>query len=78
MRQVIDAVRFAGRATPAGPDGNVLRASTASPSAAVTSRVGADGLTGTVEAIPGGEAAFASAVTFTSATDFLETGRLLR
>jgi hypothetical protein len=34
------------------------------------------GLTGTVEAVPGGEAAFTSEVTFTSATDFLETGTI--
>jgi hypothetical protein len=76
MRQVIYAMRFAGRATPAGPDGNVLRAGTTSPSTAVTSRVSADGLTGTVEAVPGGDAAFASEVTFTSETDFLETGTI--
>jgi len=52
MRQLIYAMRFAGRATPVGPDGNVLRASTTSPSTAVTSRIGADGLTGTLEAVP--------------------------
>jgi hypothetical protein len=76
MRQVIYAMQFAGRATPAGPDGNVLRASTTAPSTAVTCRVGADGLAGTVEAVPGGADVFASEVTFTSATDFLETGTI--
>jgi hypothetical protein len=52
MHQVIYAMRFVGRATPVGPDGSVLRASTTSPSTAVTSRIGAAGLTGTVEASP--------------------------
>lgn len=76
MGQLIYAMRFAGRATPAGPDGNVLRASTTSPSTVLTSRVVADGLTGAVETVPGGEATFASEVTFTSETDFLETGTI--
>jgi hypothetical protein len=76
MPHVTYAMRFAGRATPAGPDGNVLRASTTSPSTAVTSRIGAEGLTGTVETVPGGDASFTSEVTFTSATDFLETGTI--
>lgn len=76
MRQLIYAMRFSGRATPAGPDGNVLRASTTSPSTAMTSRIGADGLAGVVEAVPGSDAIFTSEVTFTSETDFLETGTI--
>jgi hypothetical protein len=76
MRQVIYAMRFVGRATPVGPDGNVLRASTSSPSTVVTSRIGADGLSGTLEAIPGGEASFSSEVTFTGTTAFQETGTI--
>jgi hypothetical protein len=76
MRQLIYAMQFTGRATPAGPDGNVLHASTTAPSTTLTSRIGPDGLTGTVEAIPGDDATFISEVTFTSATDFLETGSI--
>ena len=76
MRQIVYAMRFTGQATPVGPDGNVLRASTSSPSTAITSRVGADGLSGTVDAVPGDAATFTSEVTFTSETDFLETGTI--
>lgn len=76
MRQLIYAMRFTGHATPAGPDGNVLRASTSSPSTAITSLVGRGGLTGTIEAVPGGNAVFVSEVTFTDATAFLETGTI--
>jgi hypothetical protein len=76
MRQIVYAMRFAGRATPIGPDGNVLRASTSAPSTSIISHVGADGLSGTVDAVPGDEATFTSEVTFTSETDFLETGTI--
>jgi hypothetical protein len=76
MCQIVYAMRFTGQAAPVGPDGNVLRASTSSPSTAITSRVGPDGLDGTVEGVPGGEATFTSEVTFTSERDFLETGTI--
>ena len=76
MRQIIYAMRFTGQATPVGPDGNVLHARTSSPSTAITSRVGADGLTGSVDEVPGDEATFTSEVTFTSESDFLETGTI--
>jgi hypothetical protein len=76
MRQIVYAMRFTGRAAPVGADSNVLRASTSSPSTSITSRVGADGLSGTVDAVPGDEATFTSEVTFTSETDFLETGTI--
>ena len=76
MRQLTYALRFTGQATAAGPDGNVLHASTSSPSTTITSQVGVDGLTGTIEGTSGDEARFTSEVTFTSETDFLETGTI--
>src|ERR1044071_3461361 len=76
MRQMTYALRFTGQATPAGPDGNVLHASTSSPSSAITTQVGGDGVTGTIKGLSGDEATFTSEVTFTSATDFLETGEI--
>lgn len=76
MRQMMYALRFTGQAIPAGPDGNVLHASTSSPSSTITSQVGTDGLIGTIEGTAGDEATFTSEVTFTSATDFLETGTI--
>ena len=76
MRQIAYAMRFTGQATPAGPDGNVLHASTSAPGTAVTSRVDGDGLSGAIDAVPGDDATFTSEVTFTSETDFLETGTI--
>ena len=46
--------------TPVGPSGNVLRASTTSLSTSITSRVDSNGLIGTLEALPGGEASLPS------------------
>lgn len=76
MPQLIYALRFTGQATPAGPDGNVLHATTTAPSTTLTSRIGPAGLEGVLEALPDGEATFASEATFTSETDFLETGTI--
>ena len=36
MRQIVYAMRFTGQATPVGPDGTVLRASTRAPSTATS------------------------------------------
>ncbi|MFT4036683.1 MAG: hypothetical protein QM692_00780 [Thermomicrobiales bacterium] len=76
MRQIEYAMRFTGKATPASPDGNVLHASTSSPSTAIMSRAGEEGLSGSIEALSGGDASFTSEVTFTSETDFQETGTI--
>ena len=76
MRQVIYALRFTGQAEPVGDVGNVLRAATSAPSSTLTSTVGADGLTSTLVPAPGKEATFASEVTFTGETSFLEIGTI--
>ena len=76
MQQVVYALRFTGQAEPVGHVGNVLRAATSAPSSTLTSRVGADGLTSTLLPAPGTEATFASEVTFTGETSFLEIGTI--
>ena len=76
MRQLVYALRFTGRATPASPDGMVLKAATTAPSSTVTSTVGPAGLAGTLEPAAGGKATFASEVTFTGATSFQEVGTI--
>ncbi len=76
MREVIYAMRFSGQAEPVGDVGNVLRAATSAPSSTLTATVGAEGLEGTLAAIPGGEATFESEVTFTEETSFQETGTI--
>jgi len=76
MREVIYAMRFSGQAEPVGEAGNVLRAATSAPSSTLTSRVGADGLTGLLTAVPGEDATFESEVTFTGETSFQEVGTI--
>ena len=76
MQQLVYALRFTGQAEPVGHVGNVLRAATSAPSSTLTSRVGADGLTSTLLPAPGTEAAFASEITFTGETSFLEIGTI--
>lgn len=76
MRQIVYAMRFSGQASPVGTTGSVLHASTTAPSTVLTSRVDPEGLTGGLEALPGGEAVFTSEVTFSSESDFLETGTI--
>ncbi len=76
MRQVVYALRFTGQAEPVGHVGNVLRAATSAPSSTLTSTVDADGLTSTLVPAPGAAATFASEVTFTGETSFLEIGTI--
>jgi hypothetical protein len=76
MRQLVYALRFTGRATPASPDGAVLKVTMTAPSCTVTSIIRSAGLTGTLEPAAGGEATFASEVTFTGATSFQEVGTI--
>jgi hypothetical protein len=76
MRQLIYAMRFTGQAAPANDAGTVLKAATKAPSSVLTSTVGADGLTGSLQPADGGEARFASEVTFTGETTFQEVGTI--
>ena len=56
MRQLIYAMRFTGRATPARPDGGVLTVQATAGSSTLTTIIGPDGLDGRIESVPGGEA----------------------
>src|SRR4051794_19685365 len=76
MRQVLYAMRFTGRAEPLGDVGNVLKATTRAPSSTLTSSVGPAGVTSTLSPAAGTEATFASEVTFTGETSFLEIGTI--
>src|SRR5262249_13456375 len=70
------AMQFTGHAVPASADGSVLKAKTTAPSASLVSSVGPGGLEGTLQPAPGGEASFASEVTFTGETSFQEVGTI--
>ena len=76
MRQIVYAMRFTGQATPVGPTATSYAPVPPRWSTSITSRVDSDGLIGTLEALPGGEASLALEVTFTSESDFLETGAI--
>ncbi len=76
MRQLVYALRFTGRATPASPDGGVLTVVATAPNSPLSSIIGPDGLAGRIEAVAGGEAHFASEVTLTGATSFQEVGTI--
>jgi hypothetical protein len=76
MQQIVYAMRFTGMAGPAGESTTVLKATTSAPSCTVTSVVGPDGLSGSIDPTSGGDAAFESTVTFTSEMAFLETGTI--
>jgi hypothetical protein len=76
MRELIYALRFTGQATPAGSAGNVLKAATTAPSSTLSSTIGPAGLAGAHAPAAGGEATFASEVTFTGETSFQEVGTI--
>jgi hypothetical protein len=76
MRELIYAMRFKGHATPVGSAGNVLKASTTAPSTTLASSVGPHGLASALHPAEGGAATFASEVTFTGATSFIESGTI--
>lgn len=76
MRELVYAMRFVGHAAPAGSAGSLLTAATTAPSSVIASRVGSGGLTGTIDAVPGGEATFESKVTLTGETSFQEIGTI--
>jgi hypothetical protein len=77
MHELIYAMRFTGRVTPLSADGGVLTAATTAPSSTLTSTVRTDGLASDLRPTDGGEAVFASEVTFTSETRFQETGTIV-
>jgi hypothetical protein len=76
MREIIYAMRFMGQAEVTNEGGNVLAASTTAPGSSLTCTVGDDGLVSQLTHAAGSPASFTSEVTFTSETDFLETGAI--
>jgi hypothetical protein len=76
MRQLVYALRFTGRATPAGPDGGVLAVAATAPGVTLTSTIGPDGLAAALEPTAEGEATFASELTLTGKTSFQAVGAI--
>jgi hypothetical protein len=77
VRQLIYALRFEGKATRVGPDGNVLKTTGSALGCSIISRIGADGVSGTLQPEIGAEARLETELTFTGATTFQETGTIV-
>jgi hypothetical protein len=70
------SLRFTGRAAPAEGSPNILKATTSAPSCTLTTRIGPDGVSGSIEPADGGSAAFESEVVFTGEAVFQERGSI--
>ena len=75
-QQILYTMQFKGRAVPANDTGTVLKATTTAPSCTITTVVGANGVSGSLQPASGGQASFESQVTFTSETSFQEEGSI--
>ena len=77
MSQLVYALRFTGQATPASADGSVLGVATTAASSVIiptADRTGGPALA--IDSVSGGEAVFASELTFTGVTSFQEVGTI--
>lgn len=75
-QQILYTMQFKGRAVPVNEAGTVLKATTTAPSCAITTVVGANGVSGSLQPTSGGQASFESQVTFTGETTFQEEGSI--
>jgi hypothetical protein len=76
MGQIVYSMRFTGQAAPVEGAPNMLKAATSAPSCTITSLVGPDGLSGSIEPLASGEATFESEVTFSDESTFQERGSI--
>ena len=76
MRQIIYVLQFRGKAAPTNKSGTVLKANTIAPSCAISTVVGSQGVSGTLQPTSGAGATFQSEVTFTGETSFQESGTI--
>ena len=74
MKQILYSTQFKGTAAPEEGSSNVLKAATKAPSCNISTVVGPQGVTGSIEEAAGDEASFESVVTITGETSFQETG----
>lgn len=74
MRQIIYALQFKGHAAPKAGATGVLKAATTAPGCTLTTSVGREGVTGSLQPHAGDQAQFESEVTLTGENLFLESG----
>ena len=77
MRQLIYALRFRGEAKQAGIDGAVLMTATSAPGCTIGTRIGPEGVSGSLHSAAGDEASLESEWVFTGATTFQEVGTIV-
>jgi hypothetical protein len=76
MKQVIYAMQFKGSAGPKAGASGVIKASTSAPSCTLSSHIGPEGVSGSLQTIAGGTASFESEVNLTGYTSFTEAGTI--
>ncbi len=74
MKPIAYSLEFRGRATPVGP--HVLRMRLAAPSSALITTLGAEGVRGRLEEVPGGEATFESELSLSEHSSFGDAGTI--
>lgn len=77
MQNLIYLLRFQGEAMPVGIDGNVLKALSSAPGCSVTSRIGTEGLRGSLRPERGTAATFEAELIVTGATTFQQAGTIV-
>ena len=76
MKQVVYVMQFKGGAAPKAGATGVIKATTSAQSCTVSSIIGAQGVSGTIQPAQGGKASFESEVTLTGETSFDEVGTI--
>ena len=77
MRQLIYALRFRGEAKQVGIDGAVLMTATSAPGCMIGTRIGPEGVSGSLHSAAGDEASLESEWVFTGTTTFQEVGTIV-
>ena len=77
MPQLMYILRFRGEAKPAGIDGTVLTTAFSAAGCTIGTRIGSEGLSGSITPVDGDEATLESEWVFTSATTFQEEGTIV-
>ncbi len=76
MRQIIYTLQFRGYAAPSGASSTVLKAKTTASSCNLTTSMGPEGVSGSLQPTAGAKASFESEVTITGETSFQESGAI--
>jgi hypothetical protein len=76
MKQIFYAMQFSGQAAPVAGSSTVMKAMTTASSCTLTTAVGVQGVSASVQPAAGGKASFESEVTVTGESSFVESGSI--